>query len=315
MGAALSGLPPPALVVCRPVRAATALCAGGPHQGPAVRPERVDNRRRTHQRAPSPAMSQCGCRGPDSSLPPVPARTAGVAGDQHHRPDRPKSDATARHSSAALSVDGQPPPIRPRPAAPDRRHTRARTAALRVLLAHGMGDGGRVGPRRHFSKSCRSGGGWVSKRHRPAGRIRRRRGSGRTRPASSVGWRRSHHPTNRHRTARRPTWIRAPDIPVGTPPVPLGCSKACTGPRTPTRSRPLFGIDRDVCEPTNISWLRTAHPDTYDPRRASPTLIPKCPGREARTADVSSRSLGRPTGIAAPSYRFPTDDRARPTRC
>jgi hypothetical protein len=158
-----------------------------------------------------------------------------------------------------------------------------------------MGDGGRVGPRRHFSKSCRSGGGWVSKRHRPAGRIRRRRGSGRTRPAWSVGWRRSHHPTNRHRTARRPTWIRAPDIPVGTPPVPLGCSKACTGPRTPTRSRPLFGIDRDVCEPTNISWLRTAHPDTYDPRRASPTLIPKCPGREARTADVSSRSLGRPT--------------------
>jgi hypothetical protein len=53
-----------------------------------------------------------------------------------------------------------------------------------------------------------------------------------------------------------------PDIPRWDPPVPLVLLEGMYRPYT-DRVPPLSGIDGDVRDPSNIIWLRNAHPDTY----------------------------------------------------
>jgi len=53
-----------------------------------------------------------------------------------------------------------------------------------------------------------------------------------------------------------------PDIPRWDPPVPLVLLEGMYRPYT-DRVPPLSGIDGDVREPSNIIWLRNAHPETY----------------------------------------------------
>ena len=53
-----------------------------------------------------------------------------------------------------------------------------------------------------------------------------------------------------------------PDITRWDPPVPLVLLEGMYRPYT-DRLPPLSGIDGDVQEPSNIIWLRNAHPDAY----------------------------------------------------
>ena len=53
-----------------------------------------------------------------------------------------------------------------------------------------------------------------------------------------------------------------PDIPRWDSPVPLVLLEGMYRPYT-DRTPPLSGIDGDVREPSNIIWLRNAHPDNY----------------------------------------------------
>lgn len=53
-----------------------------------------------------------------------------------------------------------------------------------------------------------------------------------------------------------------PDIPRWDPPVPLVLLEGMYRPYT-DRTPPISGIDGDVREPSNIIWLRNAHPEPY----------------------------------------------------
>ena len=68
-------------------------------------------------------------------------------------------------------------------------------------------------------------------------------------------------PPNRKRSCW-PTSTRCPTSPRWDPPVPLVLLEGMYRPYT-DRLPPLSGIDGDVQDPSNIIWLRNAHPDTY----------------------------------------------------
>ncbi|HEY5880969.1 MAG TPA: hypothetical protein VIU11_18800 [Nakamurella sp.] len=55
---------------------------------------------------------------------------------------------------------------------------------------------------------------------------------------------------------------KMPDIARWDPPVPLVLLEGMYRPYT-DRTPPISGIDGDVQEPSNIIWLRNAHPETY----------------------------------------------------
>ena len=55
---------------------------------------------------------------------------------------------------------------------------------------------------------------------------------------------------------------KMPDIQRWDPPVPLVLLEGMYRPYT-DRLPPLSGIDGDVQDPSNIIWLRNAHPDGY----------------------------------------------------
>jgi len=63
-----------------------------------------------------------------------------------------------------------------------------------------------------------------------------------------------------------------PDITRWDPPVPLVLLEGMYRPYT-DRLPPLSGIDGDVQEPSNIIWLRNAHPDAYVQSLAAAGII------------------------------------------
>jgi hypothetical protein len=63
-----------------------------------------------------------------------------------------------------------------------------------------------------------------------------------------------------------------PDITTWDPPVPLVLLEGMYRPYT-DRLPPLSGIDGDVQNPSNIIWLRNAHPDSYIQSLAAAGII------------------------------------------
>jgi hypothetical protein len=65
---------------------------------------------------------------------------------------------------------------------------------------------------------------------------------------------------------------KMPDIQRWDPPVPLVLLEGMYRPYT-DRLPPLSGIDGDVRDPSNIIWLRNAHPDSYIQSLAAAGII------------------------------------------
>lgn len=63
-----------------------------------------------------------------------------------------------------------------------------------------------------------------------------------------------------------------PDVARWDPPVPLVLLEGMYKPYT-DRIPPISGIDGDVREPSNIIWLRNAHPETYQVSLAEADVI------------------------------------------